>query len=106
MAETTGALATTPHGTIISIEVSTGSKSDSFPTSYNPWRKTLGCQVSAQPIDGKANIAIIVLIALVLGVSRNDVDIVSGLSSSQKRVLIRGLSIDEVKLRLERSTKN
>ena len=96
MADISEALATSSHGTIISIEVSAGSKSDSFPTSYNPWRKTLGCQVSAQPVDGKANIAIIGLIASVLDISRNDVDIVAGASSSQKKVLVTR-AFDEMK---------
>ncbi len=103
MADISEALVATSHGTIISIEVSTGSKSDSFPTSYNPWRKTVGCQVSARPIDGKANIAVTGLLASVLGISRNDVDIVAGATSSQKKVLLCGLSVDEVKTRLEKN---
>jgi uncharacterized protein (TIGR00251 family) len=95
------ALTGTTNGTIIAIEVSTGSKSDLFPTGYNPWRKTLGCQVSAQPVEGKANIAIIDLIATVLDLSRSDVSIVSGATSSQKKVLVRGLSAEIVKSRIE-----
>ena len=101
MADITDALSASSQGTFIAIEVSTGSKADSFPSGYNPWRKTLSCQISAQPVDGKANIAIIMLIASVLGVSRNDVNIVTGATSSQKKVLIRGLSVNEVKTKLE-----
>jgi uncharacterized protein len=95
------ALTDSTSGTIIAIEVSTGSRSDLFPSGYNPWRKTLGCQISAQPVDGKANIAIISLIATVLNLSRNDVSIVSGAISSQKKVLVRGLSAEIVKSRIE-----
>ena len=95
------ALIVSSHGTIIAIEVSTGSKSDFFPSGYNPWRKVIGCHVSAQPVGGKANIAIIGLIASVLVVSRNDVSIVTGATSSQKKVLIKGWSVDEIKSRLE-----
>jgi len=102
MADIADALSATPQGTIIAIEVSTGSKSDSFPSGYNPWRKALGCQVSAQPVGGKANIAIIGLVASVLDVSRNDISIVTGATSSQKKVLVRGLFVDEVKTRLEK----
>ncbi len=102
MMDISDALIVSTHGTIIAIEVSTCSKSDSFPSGYNPWRKVVGCQVSAQPVGGKANIAIIGLIASVLDVSRNDVNIVTGATSSQKKVLIRGRSVDEIKSRLEK----
>jgi hypothetical protein len=102
MADITGALTASSNGTIIAIEVSTGSKSDSFPSGYNPWRKAVGCQVSAQPVGGKANIAIIGLIATVLDVSRSEVSIATGATSSQKKILVRGLFMDEVKTRLEK----
>jgi hypothetical protein len=102
MADISEALVASSHGTIISIEVSAGSKSDAFPTSYNPWRRALGCQVSTRPIGGKANIAIIGLIATVLDISRTDVDIVAGASSSQKKIQVKGLTVNEVKSRLEK----
>ena len=102
MADISEALTNSTNGTIIAIEVSTGCKSDSFPSGYNPWRKALGCQVSAQPVDGKANFAIIALIALVFNVSRSDVSIVSGVTSSHKKVLVRGLFVDEIRLQLEK----
>ncbi len=102
MADISEALTNSTNGTIIAIEVSTGCKSDSFPSGYNPWRKTLGCQVSAQPVDGKANIAIIGLIARVFNVSRSDVSIVSGAISSHKKVLVRGIFPDEIQLQLEK----
>jgi uncharacterized protein (TIGR00251 family) len=95
------ALTISTNGTIIAIEVSTGSNSDLFPSGYNPWRKAVGCQISAQPVDGKANIAIIGLIAEVLDVSRSDVGIVSGATSTRKKVLIRGLSREMIKSRIE-----
>jgi uncharacterized protein len=101
MADISDALAASSHGTIVTIEVTTGSKSESFPAGYNPWRKALGCQISAQPISGKANIAIIGLVASVLNVSKSDISIVTGITSSQKKILIRGISIDEVKSKLE-----
>lgn len=105
MVDVSEALAAVSFGTRITIEVSTGCKADAFPSGYNIWRKAIGCQVSAQPVGGKANIAIIGLIASVLDVSRNDVTIVSGATSSQKKVLIRGLTVDEITLRLEKISR-
>ncbi|MEI6292514.1 MAG: DUF167 domain-containing protein [Methanomicrobiales archaeon] len=100
MADIAEALTSSSHGTIIAIEVTTGSKTDIFPSGYNPWRKAVSCHISAQPVDGKANIAIIGLVASVLNVSRNDVSIVTGATSSQKKILVRGVSVDEITLKL------
>ncbi|MCU0631227.1 MAG: DUF167 domain-containing protein [Methanoregulaceae archaeon] len=101
MADISDALAASSHGTIVTIEVTTGCKSDSFPAGYNPWRKAVGCQISAQPISGKANIAIIGLVASVLNISKSDISIVTGTTSSHKKILVRGISTYEVKLKLE-----
>jgi uncharacterized protein (TIGR00251 family) len=100
MVDISEALATSSRGTIISLEVTTGSKTDSFPSGYNTWRKAIGCHISAQPVEGKANIAIIGLIASVMGVSKNDVTIISGITSSQKKILVSGIFIEEMKSKL------
>jgi uncharacterized protein len=100
MVDISEALAISSHGTIITLEVTTGCKTDSFPSGYNPWRKALGCHISAQPVDGKANIAIIGLVASVLGVSKNDVTIISGVTSSQKKILVTAIFMEEIKSRL------
>jgi len=101
MVDISDALVVSSRGTIIAIEVSAGSKSDVFPSGYNPWRKAVCCHISALPVGGKANIAIAGLIASVLDISRTDVSIVTGAASSQKKVLVRGRSVEEVKSRLE-----
>jgi len=80
------------NGTVIAIEVSPGSKSVLFPAGYNEWRKAIGCRVTAPAVDGKANKAVIALISATLGVSASAVSIVSGLTSSQKRVHIAGVT--------------
>jgi uncharacterized protein len=100
MSDIAEALTATSQGTIIAIEVTTGSKSNIFPSGYNPWRKAVSCHITAQPVDGKANIAIIGLVASVLNVSKNDVSIVTGATSSQKKILVRGVSVDEIASKL------
>jgi uncharacterized protein (TIGR00251 family) len=79
-------------GTVIAIEVSAGAKSDLFPAGYNEWRKTVGCRVSAPAVDGRANKAVIGLISATLGVPASAVSLVSGLTTSQKRVRIAGVT--------------
>ena len=48
--------------------------------------------VSAAPERGKANKAVVEFLADALGVSKSDVEIVSGHTSRDKRIAIRGLA--------------
>jgi len=90
------ALTESREGTIISLEVTAGSKKSRFPSGYNPWRKSLGCQVRAPPVEGKANAAVIRLLAEFFSISVERVQIVSGAGSSQKRILLFGIPPHEV----------
>lgn len=90
------ALTTDKNGTILSIEVSAGAKTDLFPAGYNEWRKAVGCRVSAPAVDGKANRAVISLISSTFGVPASSVTLVSGTTSSQKKIRIAGFSPQDV----------
>lgn len=94
------AIAKEEHAIIITIEVTTGCREDQFPSGYNSWRKSIGCHTTALPTDGRANRAIVRLIANVCSVSRSQVRIVSGTTSSLKRVRITGRSAVEISDRL------
>ena len=80
------------QGVILAIEVTAGAKKNIFPDGYNAWRKTIGCRVSAEAVDGKANRAIISLVAEMLDVPASSVSIQAGALSSQKKLLIAGQS--------------
>jgi uncharacterized protein (TIGR00251 family) len=86
--------ALTPHadGVVIALEVSPNARQERFPHGYNPWRNTIGCAVSAPPLDGRANRAVVALVADAFGVHKSRVELVAGATSSQKRVLIRGVT--------------
>ena len=56
--------------------------------------------VSAPAEKGKANKAIVDLLAEALGVGRRDVELVSGPTSSRKEFIVKGLSAAEVRTRL------
>jgi len=90
------------HGTIIALEVTTGAKNDSFPAGYNVWRRTLGCRVTALAVEGKANRAIISLVSERLAVPATSVSIQSGVTSSQKRVLVTGIDKKDILDRLHK----
>jgi uncharacterized protein (TIGR00251 family) len=93
-------------GVIISLDVSAGAKKDRFPSGYNEWRKSISCQIHAPPVEGKANKAIQAAIASALGVSRSNVTIISGATSSQKRVRVEGLTKVEAIARIERASES
>jgi uncharacterized protein (TIGR00251 family) len=82
----------TSDGIIITVEVSAGSKQSIFPDGYNSWRKAFGISVKAPPMEGKANKAIIELIASQLHISKNAVTIISGHTASVKKIQITGIS--------------
>lgn len=83
------------NGTILTIEVTPGCRHVQFPAGYNPWRNTIGCHVTALPIEGRANKAVIDLVAEVFSVPRTSVAILSGAGVSIKRVHINGLTRDD-----------
>src|SRR5512135_2843496 len=100
MPDIADALVEDRHGTLISIEVTAGAKTSGFPAGYNEWRRAIGCRVTAPAVDGKANRAVITLIAEQLGIPPARVQIQSGATSSQKRILVEGISRQEILERL------
>lgn len=61
---------------------------------------TLKIAVSAPPEGGKANDAVIKLLVETLGLSRQNVTILSGHGNPRKQVAISGLPADEIRSRL------
>lgn len=60
----------------------------------------LRVRLTAPPVEGKANQALQEFLARLLKVPRRQVEIVSGEASRTKRVVIRGLAIEELERRL------
>jgi uncharacterized protein (TIGR00251 family) len=58
-------------------------------------------KLTASPVEGEANQALIKVFARAVGVPRRDVEIVSGKRSRLKTVQILGLAVDEIVRRLE-----
>jgi uncharacterized protein (TIGR00251 family) len=100
MPDIADALSEDRHGTLITIEVTAGAKTSAFPAGYNEWRKAIGCRVTAPATGGKANRAVITLVAERLTVSPARVHIQSGATSSQKRVLVGGMARNDILERL------
>lgn len=99
--EISDALAEDREGTVIAVEVTAGAKTAVFPFGYNEWRKAIGVRVAAPALEGRANRAILKLVAESLDVPVSSVSLKSGATSSQKRVLVAGMSRQELLRRLE-----
>lgn len=57
-------------------------------------------RVTAPPVGGAANAALVEVLAGTFGIPRRDVVVVAGLTSRQKRVELRGLHQEAVRRRL------
>jgi hypothetical protein len=96
MTDITPALTGSDGGTILVLEVSAGSKTASFPSGYNEWRRAVGCSVRARAIGGKANLEVVRNLAAFFHIPANRIRIVAGAASPMKRVFIEGLSPGDV----------
>ena len=60
----------------------------------------LKVRLTAPPVEGAANQALVKLLAKTLGVAKGKVSVASGERSRNKRVLVEGLVLDELRKRL------
>jgi uncharacterized protein (TIGR00251 family) len=95
------AISETKNGAILTIEVAAGAKEDVFPAGFNEWRKTIGCRVTAPAVGGRANNAVISLIARTFSIPESSVTIHSGVRSAVKRITISGKTKDNLILCIE-----
>jgi len=89
-----------PKGTVVSIKAQPGSKKNEVRLEENGQIKVC---VTQRPEKGKANRAVLEVLAEFLGVRESQVELISGETSQKKRVLIHGLSAKEVNEKLNRS---
>jgi len=86
-------IAAHPDGVVIALKVSAGASRDRI---LGEHAGALKVSVSAPPEKGKANKAVCALIAKTLGVAKSHVSIISGETSRDKQVLIRGVPAQAV----------
>jgi uncharacterized protein (TIGR00251 family) len=68
------------------------------------WRDNVLCvKITAPPVEGAANAAVVKFIAESLGIRKSQVELVSGEKSREKTLRIVGLSLDETRSRLDRA---
>jgi len=86
-------LRATAHGVELGLKVVPGASRTAV---LGVWGRSLKVAVAAPPEGGKANGAVVELLAGILGVRRADVTVVSGHTRPVKRVAVRGLSAEAV----------
>jgi uncharacterized protein (TIGR00251 family) len=57
----------------------------------------LKLQLQAPPLENRANEALVAWLSQQLGVSRRQIELVSGQTSRKKRVLVRGVTLEGVR---------
>jgi uncharacterized protein YggU (UPF0235/DUF167 family) len=60
-------------------------------------------RLNASPVDGAANAELVEIIAETIGVPKRSISIAVGEKSRRKTVLVRGVSLDEVRAKLPRA---
>ena len=94
-------LESTPQGTLIAVRAHPGAKHNGILGEHDG---ALRVAVTAAPDKGKANQAIVQMLADAFGLSKSSIEIVSGQTSRQKKFLLHGLKNSEVTKLLERIT--
>jgi uncharacterized protein (TIGR00251 family) len=92
-------IAITPHedGWIVPVRAQPGARKNGVTGEQAGALKVL---VTAPADQGRANKALVDVLREALGVKRSQVDLIGGLTSRDKRVLIRGIPRDELEIRL------
>ena len=86
-------LESTPRGTLIAVRAQPGAKRNSI---LGERDGALRVAVTAAPDKGKANQAIVQMLADAFGLTKSSIEIVSGQTSRQKKFLLAGLEISDI----------
>jgi uncharacterized protein (TIGR00251 family) len=87
----------TPQGVVVPVQAQPGARQNAV-TGEHAGR--LRVAVTQAPEKGKANKALIAVLADALGLKKSQVALVAGETSSQKKFLVTGVSLPELSRRL------
>ncbi len=82
-------------GVILSVHIQPRSAKTEYVGYYG--ENALKFRIAASPVKGAANNALCQFLSDQFGVPKNSVVIAAGLSSRQKRILLKGISVEQVK---------
>ena len=87
------------HGAALTVRVTPRARRDEFVGILEDG--TVRVRISAPPVEGKANLALVTFLAKVLGVRKNRIEIVAGHKGLDKIISILDLSAEEAEKRIE-----
>jgi uncharacterized protein (TIGR00251 family) len=87
-----------PEGIVLLVRAYAGARRDELRGEHDG---SLKVAVTQAPEKGKANKAIVEVLAKQLQLRKSQIELLSGETSSQKRFLLRGVTTDEIITRLE-----
>ncbi|MBX3321605.1 MAG: DUF167 domain-containing protein [Phycisphaeraceae bacterium] len=88
-----GWIESSPQGVVVRVKAVPGARADAITGLLGDRLKV---RVAAPPEDGRANAAIIALLARALGIRRSALEIAHGQTSPEKTILIRGVEVEQV----------
>jgi uncharacterized protein (TIGR00251 family) len=91
------AIAQHPDGCILPVRAQPGARRAGV---QGEQAGSLKVAVTAPPEDGRANKALIEVLRAALGVKRSQITLLSGQSSREKKLLISGLTVEDLTTRL------
>lgn len=92
-------LSTSKDSVVLAVHVQPGAGSTAVVGRHG---KALKIRVAAQPAGGKANEAVVQLIADVFGLKRADIEVVSGQTSRQKKLRLGALEQEDAERHIDR----
>jgi len=90
----------TKKGIVISIHVSPGRKKHGFPAGYDEWRESIEMHVKGAAHHNEANRELVSLLSSFFDIPKQNIVILSGKTSREKRVEIASVSKKEALERL------
>jgi uncharacterized protein (TIGR00251 family) len=85
------------EGVLLSVKAEASARVNAVRGEHNGM---LRVAVTAAPEKGKANRAILDVLAVAIGIRRSQISLIAGETRAQKRVLVRGLQAEELEARL------
>jgi len=90
-----------PDGVMLAVRAQPGAKKTAITGVYSEGLTArLKIAVHAPPAEGRANSALVEFVAETLGLSKNQVEIVSGELSRSKVLLVRGVTVEQVNAKI------
>jgi len=93
---------TVSDGVVLSLHCQPGAKASRVIGLHD---ERLKIQLQAPPLENRANEALVAWLAEQLGVPRKQIDLLTGQTSRQKRVLVCGVTLEEVQLLMTKVQK-